>query len=38
VDGSPFAWLEARGPHLTLLGAIDDATSAILALGFRPWS
>jgi hypothetical protein len=36
VDGSPFAWLEARGPHLTLLGAIDDATSAILALGFRP--
>lgn len=36
VDGSPFAWLEARGPHLTLLGAIDDATGAILALGFRP--
>jgi hypothetical protein len=36
VDGSPCAWLEARGPHLTLLGAIDDATGAILALGFRP--
>src|SRR5215216_3667832 len=27
LDGSPFAWLEARGPALTLLGAIDDATS-----------
>jgi hypothetical protein len=36
VDGSPCAWLEARGPDLTLLGAIDDATGAILALGFRP--
>ena len=36
VDGSPCAWLEARGPRLTLLGAIDDATGAILALGFRP--
>jgi hypothetical protein len=36
VDGSPCAWLETRGPHLTLLGAIDDATGAILALGFRP--
>src|SRR5882724_714636 len=36
VDGSPCAWLEARGPYLTLLGAIDDATGAILALGFRP--
>ena len=36
VDGSPYAWLQARGPYLTLLGAIDDATGAILALGFRP--
>ena len=36
VDGSPFAWLEDRGPALTLLGAIDDATSEILALHFRP--
>jgi len=36
VDGSPHAWLEARGPRLTLLGAIDDATGAILALHFRP--
>jgi transposase len=36
IDGSPFAWLETRGPQLTLLGAIDDATSQILALTFRP--
>lgn len=36
LDGSPFAWLEERGPTLTLLGAIDDATSAVLALHFRP--
>src|SRR5262245_48250476 len=36
IDGSMFAWLEARGPQLTLLGAIDDATSQILALTFRP--
>ena len=36
IDGSPFAWLETRGPDLMLLGAIDDATSEILALQFRP--
>ena len=36
IDGSPFAWLETRGPALMLLGAIDDATSEILALHFRP--
>ena len=36
IDGSPFAWLEGRGPELMLLGAIDDATSEILALHFRP--
>lgn len=36
VDGSPHAWLETRGPELALLGAIDDATGAILALHFRP--
>src|SRR3989442_1248047 len=36
IDGSPFAWLEARGPVMTLLGAIDDATGQILALHFRP--
>jgi hypothetical protein len=36
VDGSPFAWLEARGPRLTLVGAIDDATGQIVGLTFRP--
>jgi len=36
LDGSLFAWLEDRGPALTLLGAIDDASSQILALWFRP--
>jgi transposase len=36
IDGSPFPWLEDRGPALMLLGAIDDATSEILALHFRP--
>jgi hypothetical protein len=36
VDGSPVEWLESRGPAMTLLGAIDDATSEILALHFRP--
>src|SRR5947209_11305788 len=35
IDGSPFPWLEDRGPELMLLGAIDDATSEILALPFR---
>ena len=36
LDGSPFLWLGDRGPTLTLLGAIDDATSQVLALHFRP--
>jgi hypothetical protein len=36
LDGSPFAWLEARGPAMTLHGAIDDATGTVLALHFRP--
>jgi hypothetical protein len=36
VDGSPFDWLEGRGPAMTLHGAIDDATSTVLALHFRP--
>ena len=36
IDGSPFAWLETRGPTCMLLGAIDDATGEILALHFRP--
>ena len=36
LDGSPADWLEARGPRLTLHGALDDATGAVLALHFRP--
>ena len=36
IDGSPFDWLEGRGPAMTLLGAIDDATGHVLALHFRP--
>lgn len=36
LDGSPFAWLEGRGPAMTLLGAIDDATSQVVGLHFRP--
>ncbi|MCR4427707.1 MAG: ISNCY family transposase [Firmicutes bacterium] len=36
MDASPYAWLEERGPRLSLHGAIDDATSKILGLWFRP--
>lgn len=36
IDGSPFAWLEGRGPQASLIGAIDDATGKIVFLGFRP--
>jgi transposase len=36
LDGSEFAWLGPTAPTLSLLGAIDDATGAILALCFRP--
>jgi hypothetical protein len=36
LDGSQFAWLEDRGPTMTLLGAIDDATGTVVALSFRP--
>jgi transposase len=36
IDGSPFAWLERRGPKADLIGAIDDATGKIVFLGFRP--
>jgi transposase len=35
IDGSPYDWLGTGTPCL-LLGAIDDATSAVLALHFRP--
>lgn len=36
IDGSPFRWLGEHEAELMLLGAIDDATSEILALHFRP--
>ena len=29
LDGSPHDWLEDRGPRLTLVGAIDDATGKV---------
>jgi hypothetical protein len=35
LDGSPFDWL-GTGTPLLLLGAIDDATSTVLALHLRP--
>jgi hypothetical protein len=31
IDGSRHAWLEERGPRLTLLAAIDDATGKLAA-------
>src|SRR5262245_57474417 len=36
LDGSPAAWLEARGPTMTLHGALDDASGEVVALHFRP--
>jgi len=36
IDGSPFDWLEDRGPKAVLIGAIDDATGKVLFLHFRP--
>ena len=35
LDGSHHAWLEARGPRLVLLSAIDDATGTVLGAVFR---
>jgi transposase len=35
VDGSRHHWLEARGPELVLVGAIDDATGLVTAAVFR---
>jgi len=36
IDGSDHDWLEDRGPGLTLIAAIDDATSEVLYALFRP--
>lgn len=35
VDGSTHDWLEGRGPWLTLLAVVDDATGKVLAGEFR---
>lgn len=35
VDGSRHDWLEGRGPYLTLVGAIDDATGLVVGAAFR---
>ena len=35
VDGSRHDWLEGRGPWLTLVGGIDDATGVIVGATFR---
>jgi hypothetical protein len=35
IDGSRHRWLENRGPQLTLLAAIDDATGRVPAALFR---
>jgi transposase len=35
LDGSRHAWLEERGPWLTLLAAIDDATGTVPVALFR---
>ena len=35
IDGSRHDWLEGRGPYLTLVGAVDDATGTIPYALFR---
>jgi len=35
ADGSTHQWLEERGPHLTLIAYIDDATGKIAGATFR---
>ena len=35
IDGSHHPWLEVRGPKLTLLIAVDDATSTVAQAVFR---
>lgn len=35
LDGSRHDWLEGRGPELTLVGGIDDATGAVVGATFR---
>ncbi len=35
VDGSRHDWLEGRGPYLTLVAAVDDATGTVPSASFR---
>ena len=35
IDGSRHNWLEGRGPHLTLIGSVDDATGTVPFALFR---
>lgn len=35
IDASPYAWLEDRGPSLTLHAIIEDATGEVVAAAFR---
>ena len=35
IDGSNHPWLEDRGPKLTLLIAVDDATGTVAQAAFR---
>ncbi len=35
IDGSRHDWLQGRGPHLTLVGAVDDATGTVPFALFR---
>ena len=35
IDGSPHGWLEERGPRLSLIAAIDDATGKVAGALFR---
>jgi hypothetical protein len=35
LDGSPHDWLQGRGPRLTLLAAIDDATGRVAGAVWR---
>ncbi len=35
IDGSRHAWLGERGPWLSLIAAIDDATGKLIAGVFR---
>ncbi len=36
LDASQHDWLQGRGPYLTLIGAIDDATGTVPYAVFRP--